>query len=353
MLQGSGLTTRTVFFATLIFLSEPSAFHTTHEARQHGVSWVAGPEPVTERDFEPLIRNHVNWIVQIPFGWQGSTNSPSIKLVTSGVHWGETDIGIETTTRMAKQAGIKTLLKPHIWLQRSEQGKWRGEIEMDSERDWGFWFANYRKLILHYAWLAEKNGIEALSVGTELYATAVKREQDWRDLIADVRKVYHGKLTYSANWYREFEEVQFWDALDFIGVQAYFPLTRNENPDLSELVNGWAPHVEALARLSRKYHRPVVFTEIGYRSTTDAAIKPWEWPRRSSQAANKSDLQTQANCYEAFFRTFWNKEWCAGAYFWKWFPKLSHARSYRGRDFTPQHKPAEVVMAKWYHRPVN
>ena len=39
------------------------------------------------------------------------------------------------------------------------------------------------------------------------------REKDWRRIIGEVRKVYDGKLTYSANWYREFEQITFWMSL--------------------------------------------------------------------------------------------------------------------------------------------
>jgi len=337
----------TLIACLLILAITPAVSANKLADKQRGVSWVAGP-PVTEEDFDRLLQNKINWIVQTPFGWQRRYDSPTIRLATGGVYWGETDAGIEATARIAKKLGVKTLLKPHIWLNSSAGGKWRGEIAMDSEADWQQWFANYRTFILHYAVLAQENGIEALSVGTELHATAIQREQDWRDLIRDVRKVFSGKLTYSANWYLEFQEIKFWDMLDFIGVQGYFPLTKNENPTVQELRDGWAPYYDDMRKLSEHYKKPIVFTEIGYKSTIDTAIEPWEWPRRSAQEASEEDLRTQANCYEAFFETFWNEDWCAGAYFWKWFPKLSRRNSYRGRDFTPQHKPAETVLARWY-----
>lgn len=323
----------------------------TKVQKQRGVSWVAGPREVSAADFAPLVANHVNWIVQTPFGWQRDFNSTHVKLVTDGfVFWGERDVGLQTTTRIAKSLGIKTLLKPHIWLQNSSGGKWRGEISMDNETDWQMWFANYKRFILHYAELAQENGIEALAVGTELYTTAVTHEQEWRDLIAEVRKIYHGKLTYSANWYKEFEEIRFWDALDFIGIQGYFPLTEKEHPSLQDLKAGWQPHLQAIERVSRHFGKPVLFTEMGYRSSADTAIRPWEWPGRWVPQADAADLQTQATCYEAFFQTFWEREWCAGVYFWKWFPGLKTRALAAKRDFTPQNKPAEQVMAKWFGR---
>ncbi|MFQ5639188.1 MAG: glycoside hydrolase TIM-barrel-like domain-containing protein [bacterium] len=337
----------------LLAISTPHHESVESGSKQRGVSWV-GSGVVAEDDFLPLVENHVDWIAQTPFGWQQDYNSPTFELVRGRrVLWGERDKGIELTTRLAKKFGIKTLLKPHIWLRNRSDGKWRSDIEMDSEADWQSWFENYRRFILHYARLAEKNGIEALSVGTELHATIKQRPRDWQKIIAEVRKVYTGKLTYSANWYEEFEDVKFWDELDFIGIQAYFPLSDKHNPTIEELMAGWRSHLEAIEKVRKKYRKPVLFTEIGYKNTTDSAIKPWEWLRSSSDAASEAELQTQVNCYEAFFQTFWNKDWFAGSYIWKWFPK-SRRQFRRVRDrFTPQNKPAEKVMAKWYGKAVD
>lgn len=330
--------------ATLLYTSAPSK----KVEKQRGVSWVAGHQPVAKDDFKQLVKNHVNWIVQTPFGWQTDYKSPSLRLATDGGMWGESDVGIATTTRLAKESGIKTLLKPHIWM-RPRDGKWRMDIEMDTEADWQNWFENYRTFILHYAKLAQKNGIAGLCIGTELHKTAVLREKDWRRMISEIREIYDGELTYAANWYKAFEEIKFWDALDFIGIQAYFPLAEKENPAIDDLRKGWQPHIEAIEELSRKYKKPVLFTEIGYRSSNDAAIRPWEWPKRGSrEIASTEDLQTQANCYEAFFQEVWGKEWFAGAYFWKWFPNLRNPNN-ADKRFTPQGKPAEKVMAEWYN----
>lgn len=315
-------------------------------AKQKGVSWVAGRRPVQEQDLALLAQKHADWISQTPFSWQQELDSPELQMATDGhVHWGETDEGIETTARLARQMGIHTLLKPHVWLVRRDPGKWIDAIAMDSEENWRRWFDDYRRFILHYAQLAERCGIEALCVGTELHTAAVAREADWRRLISDVRNVYSGKLTYAANWYKEFEEVAFWDQLDYIGIQAYFPLSDKETPSVAELKRSWQAHVETIRQVQRKFRKPVLFTEVGYRSMKDAAIRPWEWPERSNSPADEAGLATQANCYEAFFQTFWNRDWVAGAYIWKWFPG---AQQVRGQEFSPQGKPAEQVMTRWF-----
>jgi hypothetical protein len=49
-----------------------------------------------------------------------------------------------------------------------------------------------------------------------------------------------------------------------------------------------------LAPLSRKFDRPVVFTEIGYQSVSGAAQTPWA-------ASGKLSLATQERCYLALY----------------------------------------------------
>lgn len=318
--------------------------------RQQGVSWVAAHQPVSDADFERPVADGVTWIAQNPFGWQRQLDTPEIVLATGNhVMWGESDEGLAATARLAQARGLKTLLRPHLWLTDAPDGKWLGDVAMASETDWTRWFESYRRFILHYAELAQAERIELLSVGAEL-STTTAREADWRRVIAEVRRVYSGKLTYAANWHREFEQIRFWDALDFIGIQAYFPLGDQERPSLEELAAAWRPHVAAIERVQRRFAKPVLFTEIGYRSAAGAAARPWEWPARSREPAAEAELAFQADLYEAFFRTFWDRPWFAGAYFWKWFPGLERAARPPGREFSPQNKPAENVLARWYGR---
>src|SRR5690606_29911657 len=133
-------------------------------------------------------------------------------------------------------------------------------------------------------------------VGTELERTS-SREDDWRKVIAEIRNVYSGKLIYAAN-FTEFEQVKFWDALDYIGIQAYFPLSTKPNPELADLKSGWEKHFPKIEKLVAEYKKPVMFTEIGYCNTVDAANEPWVWPNERK----KTELseQMQALCYEAF-----------------------------------------------------
>jgi hypothetical protein len=315
---------------------------------QRGVCLVGGPRRFTEDAFERLVQTNVTWVSLTPFGWQESPATPEVRLATEGrVWWGESDEGLRETIDEAKRHGLKTILKPHIWIRRRSDG-WRGTIAFERADDWDRWWASYRTFILHYAELASVEGVDAFCVGTELHSTAASFPDRWRGVIREVRARFDGPLTYSANWYDEFEDVAFWDDLDFIGVQAYFPLatvTEREAGRVVRLVAAWAPHARSIEAVQKRFDLPVLFTEVGYRSTADAAEKPWEW---WSEAPIDPGLQ--ADCFEAMFEVFWDRPWFAGAYIWKWYPYEGRRPGRRERDFTPQGKPAEEVLRSWYGR---
>jgi len=342
--------------------SEPLINIPMHE-KHRGVCWVGGPDIVEEKDLAKLAEKNVNWISQTPFGWQRGYDNPEIGTNKNSeyIWWGERDDGLKTTSEYARKHGIKTILKPHIWL-RDDEGKWRGEIKMKSDEDWKKWFSDYTGFIMHYAQVAEEAGMEMLCIGTELHQTCVEREADWRILIGKVREVYSGDITYAANFSDEYQDVAFWDMLDYVGVQAYFPLTDQEEPNLEQLRAGWEKPMEELKKFSNKVGKPILFTEVGYKSTKDSGIEPWAWPQRINRQEREkiySD-QTQANLYEALFTEVLDEPWMAGVHLWKWYPNYEErlnsrvgSKPYYSIDFTPQQKQAEEVMAEWFGKMAN
>lgn len=160
---------------------------------------------------------------------------------------------------------------------------------------------------------------------------------------------YSGKITYAANWYNEYEKIIFWDDLDYIGIQAYFPLVENEYPNVEEISEGWNKYLPSIESVHKKFNRKIIFTELGYKSTSDSAISPWEWIENPASQNKTLSLETQANCYQAFFNTVWSKEWFGGVYFWQLRTDYKERRNRRNnRDFTPMEKPAEKIIAKGF-----
>ncbi len=306
-----------------------------------GVCW-EGAGRVQASDLLPLTRVHAGWISQTPFGWERSAEKPPV-LLPRGHHdafWGESDEGIAETTRLAHAKGIQVLLKPHIWT----HGGWPGAIAMRSEPDWARWFESYRAFILYYADLAQRCRIEALAVGTELGGTT-RRERQWRAVIAEIRTHYRGKLVYCANWAEDLGHVRFWDALDWIGVQAYYPLSERPDPGVEELVAAWRKPLSNLAAMSRRWGKPVVLTEIGYHSLSTAANRPWEWDLPGTPS-----LEAQARCYEALFRALTGAPEVRGVFIWKWHPDYAGSGGAEDTEYTPQRKPAEAVLRRAFTR---
>ena len=290
----------------------------------------------------------VTHVTLVQFGFQRTIDRPEIRMNQDADWYSESDRGARELAKIADSLGIGIILKPHIWLGGySTSGQSRDEIGYLEEDQWQAWEADYTKFLMHYAHLAEEIDAEILVIGTELARSAHERTQYWRGLIEDIRSVYQGKLTYAANWWAEYETIEFWEMLDFIGIQAYFELSDEPNPTNAMLSRGWEPHKQTLSVLSARIDRPILFTEIGYRNVADAAAKPWRWPSRDEigQVTPNNDLQAQL--YTVFFDEVWNESWFSGAILWKWHGDRERRRT-ASLGFTPQGKPAEDIIRQWF-----
>ena len=265
-----------------------------------------------------------------------------IEVDTSDGWYSESHRGIRTLARRADTLGMDVILKPHLWVGGYDETQSRSDIGFATDAEWERWEAEYRRFMMVYARLANEVDADVLVLGTELTRAARERPAFWRALADTVRTVYDGDLTYAANWHRAYTAVSFWDALDYVGVQAYFPLTDAEAPSLDSLQAAWRSHRQALARIHRRTDRPVLLTEVGYRSAPTAAEAPWRWPE---QETVPPDTALQARCYRAFFSTMAPASWLKGAILWKWHPP---AEIERATGFTPQDKAAEAVVQRWF-----
>jgi hypothetical protein len=220
----------------------------------------------------------------------------------------------------AEERGMRVMLIPHIGYWGSPF-LWRGEINFDTATEWNRFFADYERWIVQMARLAEAHHADLFCIGLE-YSHAQKFEKRWRQIIAAVREVYRGKITYGANW-NEFQNVPFWDAVDYIGVLAYFPLSSSDNPDPEQLAKGWKKWMDQLGALSAQHGKPVVFTEIGYNENERCAAEPWDFHRRGGPGA----AEVQARCIEQALGLSKSYPFLAGMFFWKWFPDLPHPQT--------------------------
>lgn len=306
----------------------------------NGVSFVGSREKVTQTHVAPVVKVNANFAAVMPFGFARSLDSPQIVFDTERQWYGETRQGAKQYIDLLRKNGIKIMLKPQIWIWR---GEFTGDMAMQSEEDWQILEQTYTDFALTYAQLAQETNAEVYCIGTELEEFVKQRPMFWAALIAKIKKVYTGKLTYAANW-DEYPRVPFWEQLDFIGVDAYFPLSAEQKPSLVALKAGWQPWKTKLADLAEALDKPILFTEFGYRSMDYAAKKPWLVDRNQMNV----NLQAQADATEAVFQEFWEEDWFAGGFIWKWFIHHNDSGGSDDNRFTPQNKPAENVIRSFY-----
>ncbi len=309
---------------------------------QKGISYAAWWQglyqaPDADRSLANLAATGAEWIALIVTGYQETVTSTTITRTSPRT---PTDADLIHVINEARSLGLKVMLKPHVDL-NNDPDHWRGQIRFDNEADWAAWFASYRNFINHYAELAQANGVDAFVVGVELAGTS-GREADWRQVVAEVRERFSGPITYAANHGGEELAITWWDAVDYIGVDAYYPLTDENDPTVDELKAAWQERIVLLENLSRRYGRPVIFTEIGYRSVDGANRAPWDWQRDGT-----IDLQEQADCYQAVFESFWDQPWFLGVYWWMWWTDPSIGGP-ADDSYTLYGKPAEQILRVWY-----
>ncbi len=282
---------------------------------------------------ENLCETGTEWVSLVPTWYQNDEHSTEIEPDMDSTPSDESIIHAINTIH---SLGMKVMLKPHVDLYTDE---WRGEICFDNEADWQEWFGSYKNFICHYARLAEENGVEQFCVGCELVKT-VSREE-WFDVIKDIRENFSGEITYAADW-SNYQNVTFWNLLDFIGIDAYFELTDKNNPSIEELSIAWKKWKPGIEQIHNSTDKEIVFTEIGYRSIDGCNRDPWNWQRHG-----KIDLQEQADCYGAAFKAFWGEQWFKGFYWWMWEPDPEIGGA-NDDSYTPYKKPAEDILETYY-----
>ncbi|MBZ5563498.1 MAG: hypothetical protein LAP13_13890 [Acidobacteriia bacterium] len=266
----------------------------------------------------------VNAVALVPYGFE-RCGDPQVHLMGQG-SW-ENDEGLRQLSRLAHARGMKVMLKPGVWV----RGGYGGDLEFDSPADRARWFATYGVFLEHYARLATEIHADIFCVGGE-FSKLSPFDAEWRKLIARVRGLYPGPLVYAANFGDEFEHLAFWDALDAIGLQEYYPLPDDLSTDAL---------VRKVEAVQQKVQHPVIFTEAGFPSYEHPNREPWNDSRRGDLA-----LDAQARCYEAVLRAFYNQPWFEGVYWWD--VGTDGRGGLRDTSLTPWGKPAMQVIKHWY-----
>ncbi|WP_299767031.1 glycoside hydrolase [uncultured Dokdonia sp.] len=328
-----------LFFIAFVFLFQIS---TIQAQKINGISFVASRDKVTNEHVKPVVQVGANYAAVMPFGFIRALDNPTIVYNTERQWYGERREGAKDYIKLLQSNGIKVMLKPQLWIWR---GEYTGYLKMETEENWKALETSYEAFILDYAKLAQETRTSIFSIGTELEQFVANRPEFWKSLIKKIKAVYKGKLTYASNW-DEYKRVPFWDQMDYVGVDAYFPLSEMQTPSVESVIDGWRWWKGELSAFSKVHNKKILFTEWGYRSVDFTAKEPWT----SDHSVTTVNLEAQSNTTKATFDALWDEDWFAGGFIWKWF--IHHSRS-GGSDnnrFTPQNKPAEAIIKSYYDK---
>ena len=314
-------------------------FCTPQEPKINGISFVASDGIVTEQNVNPVLKMNANWVTLMPFAFMKTINDTNVVFEHDRQWINEKKDGIEHTTRLFKKQKIKVMLKPQIWI---PNGGFTGHIEMKTERSWQILEKNYENFILHFTKIAQDLNCELFCIGTELNVFVTQRPEYWRSLILKIKTIYKGKITYAENW-DTYKNVPFLDTLDYIGIDAYFPLDSSKTASIEQLEKAWQPIKKEIKTISDKYNKKIIFTEYGYQSRDFTAKEPWNFSENQSV-----NFEIQVNALQALYQVFWKEDWFAGGFLWKWFDDHDNVGGLNDNDYTVQNKPAENIVKNEY-----
>lgn len=301
---------------------------------------MASKDAISEQHINSVLLVKSNYVALMPYGFIEDISTPRIVYNSDKQWFGETEKGLLQYAQGFQIKKINIMVKPHIWI---KGGAYTGGVKMQTEKSWRLLENTYRSFILSYAKAAAVLDAEIFCIGTELEQFVINRPRYWRELILEIRAVYQGKLTYAANW-DEFACVSFWKDLDFIGIDAYFPLSSKKLPTIAEFEMGWATHKKRIINSQQQFDIPVIFTEFGYRSVDFTGKNPWD----ARNIKGTVNLKAQVNALQAIYNQFWREKWFAGGFIWKWFHNHNSVGGEKNNRFTPQNKPAEQLIKKLY-----
>lgn len=320
------------------FSYRPEEAMVNSEGKITGVNLEMPNKIIDTTDLDSINDLNAEWVSLVPYGF---TARGEAKVQYGGRHqwWGETIEGTITIAEAAHAVGQKVMIKPHVWVVGDG---WPGQFDLETEAEWKIWEDSYRIYILQFAEIADSVDAEMFCIGTEYRNAARKREKFWRGLIKDVREIYDGPVTYAANWDNH-ELVKFWDDLDYIGIDGYFPVSKEQNPSYETIRTGWAEVTSELKVFSEKYDKQIIFTEYGFRSC-DYAVSGMLDDR-----TGVANMANQFNAYRAFFETIWKEDFFAGGFLWKWtFSPDDVNTGLKNARYTPQGKPAFGLIRDVY-----
>jgi hypothetical protein len=302
--------------------------------------------PAYGRTLDEARAMKATWVALTPFGRVGDLTGRGIDM-TFEAPYGENRRAIARAVAMAHERGLRVLIVPHLWV---ESGEWRAHIDPGSDAAWARWTASYQRFVTAWARVAESAHADMFSAGVELRSwVTTTHAPSFSAIVHAIRHVYHGLVTYSANW-DDVDQTSILGDIDVIGINAFYPLADAPAAPPSNLVEHSRAIRDRIHALASSWNKPVFFTETGYTTRPDPALKPWEWPDAMSQVP--VDEAAQAAAYRALLEPMLDEPYFAGFFVWRLYADPDDASQEAPWGFSPRGKRAELVVrdafaARW------
>ena len=277
--------------------------------------------------------------------------------------WQLGDPGVPETGVPSEDPAVFGKILPEFW-------PWRPD-HPDHQRFVAEFWETYTQQAVHYARIAEAEGVRLYSLGTETERIFRTRSggyfpndfgQNLKSMVARVRAVYSGLLTYDMH-YSAFTDAHFygpgsnhlWEDLDLdvAGISAWFPLVDSRPSTVLSVAALQASYEQIfqdylIPLADRNPDRPIMFLEYGAFDLVEAPEDPGSTPFQPFvfTDANGNGLddgrETQANIYQALVNTmaqhpgvlngvFWHDNWLASDEMWEYWRTEERAYGIRGK----------------------
>ena len=294
--------------------------------------------PAYARTLDECKRAGATWVAITPFGrvadLAGRGVDPSFEQP-----FAKNREDVRRGIAMAHARGLSVMLVPHLWV---ESGEWRAKIDPPTPAGWETWTRSYGAFVKSWAEVAEAAHVELFSAGVELRSwVTTTHAPSFVTLLHELRAIYKGPITYSANW-DDVEHSVILGELDVIGINAFYPLAEKEGASFETLLEGGRKVQARVRALADTWQRPILFTEIGYTTRRDPAVRPWEWP--DAMKGVRVDEVAQADAYRALVAPLLDEPRFMGFFVWRVYADPDDVSQEAEWGFSPRGKLAELVM---------
>lgn len=294
--------------------------------------------PAYARTLDECVRMGATWVAITPFGRVGDLKGRGID-PSFEIPFTQNRENVKRAIEMAHGRGLRVMLVPHLWV---ESGEWRAQIDPGTDAGWEAWAKSYSSFVRGWAEVAEATKVDMLSAGVELRSwVTTPRAPSFVTILHELRAIYKGPITYSGNW-DDVENTVILGELDVIGINAFYPLADKDGASFETLLEGGKRVRDRVRNLADAWQKPVMFTEIGYTTRPDPAIRPWEWP--DSMKNVRVDERAQAEAYRALIAPLLDEPRFMGFFVWRLYADPDDVSQEAEWGFSPRGKAAELVM---------